>query len=57
MSSAATLAVPSRRNSFFFSSYEALAQGVPQNFTGTVPTAAMKQGDFSASAELMALPI
>jgi Carboxypeptidase regulatory-like domain/TonB dependent receptor len=32
---------------FFFSAFEGLAQGVPQNFTGTVPTAAMKQGDFS----------
>ena len=31
---------------FFFSAFEGLAQGVPQNFTGTVPTAAMKQGDF-----------
>ncbi len=32
---------------FFFSAFEGLSQGVPQNFTGTVPTAAMKQGDFS----------
>ena len=32
---------------FFFTAFEGLAQGVPQNFTGTVPTAAMKQGDFS----------
>ena len=32
---------------FFFSAFEGLAQGVPQNFTGTVPTAAMKTGDFS----------
>ena len=39
---------PIKKNKlFFFSAFEALAQGVPQNFTGTVPTAAMKQGDFS----------
>ncbi|MBS1876897.1 MAG: TonB-dependent receptor [Acidobacteria bacterium] len=35
------------RKLYFFSAFEGLAQGVPQNFTGTVPTAAMKQGDFS----------
>jgi hypothetical protein len=32
---------------FFFSAFEALKQGQPAAFVGTVPTAAMKQGDFS----------
>ena len=32
---------------FFFSAFEALKQAEPAPFVGTVPTAAMKQGDFS----------
>jgi len=36
-----------RRKIFFFSAFEALKQGQPAAFVGTVPTAAMKQGDFS----------
>ena len=40
---------PSRQNTFFFISYEALRTVNPGSAVNTVPTSAMKQGDFSAT--------
>jgi len=37
-----------RDKTFIFGLYEGLRQGTPLTFTGTVPTTAMKGGDFSA---------
>lgn len=37
-----------RKKTFFYYAYEANKWGVPQSFTGTVPTAAERTGDFSA---------
>jgi len=37
-----------RDKTFIFGDYEGLRQGTPMTFTGTVPTPAMKNGDFSA---------
>lgn len=37
-----------RDKTFIFGLYEGLRQGTPLTFTGTVPTPAMKNGDFSA---------
>lgn len=37
-----------RDKTFIFGLYEGLRQGTPMNWTGTVPTPAMKNGDFSA---------
>ncbi len=37
-----------KNRTFWFHAWEANKWGVPNNFTGTVPTAAQRQGDFSA---------
>lgn len=46
-----------RDRTFFFMNYEAQRQGTPIDFLSTVPTAAQKQGDFSATLDGAGRPI